>query len=108
MAEGGPATAIVAPLPIEITALTSRGRPGLGGEQHIFRFPNGYGASIVRGYGTYGYEQGLYELAVIRFVGDDPDDFGLCYSTPITDDVLGYLSIEDVAVLLLRVAKLDG
>ncbi len=37
------------------------------GIHYIFRFPNGYGASIVKMFGSEGYEQDLWELAVILF-----------------------------------------
>lgn len=69
------------------------------GKHIIYRFDNGYGASVVRFYGSYGYEQGLWELAVIKFEGEK-NDFKLCYDTPITDDVIGYLTMPKVDELL--------
>lgn len=36
----------------------------LGGIQRIYHFDNGYGASVVRFTYSYGFEQGLWELAV--------------------------------------------
>lgn len=68
--------------------------------QRKFRFPNGYGASVVIGPYTYGGPDGLYELAVLNSEG------GLCYSTPITDDVIGHLSVEGVNDLLDKIAAL--
>jgi len=62
-------------------------------------FPNGYSASVVRGSGTYGAAEGLYELAVMH-------DGRLVYDTPITDDVLGYLSEGDVTERLNEIAML--
>lgn len=41
------------------------------GMQYIFRFPNNYGASVVKSYGTMGYEQDKWELAAILFDNDD-------------------------------------
>ena len=64
-------------------------------------FPNGYGASVVKGAGSYGADAVLYELAVMR-------DDGLCYSTPITDDVCGYLTEADVTRLLGEIAALPA
>ena len=74
--------------------------------QRIYRFPNGYGASVVMGPYTYGGSKGLWELAVIRFFGSGPDDFNLVYETPITDDVLGYLTEAEVDNYLKRIENL--
>ena len=76
------------------------------GTQKIYRFPNGYGASIVRFYGSYQYAQGLWELAIIRFHGPDVDSFSLTYDTPITGDVIGYLSDDDVEGYLDEISRL--
>lgn len=64
-----------------------------GGTQKIIRFSNGYGASIVNHSFSYGTE-----MAVIQFSNSDSNinNFDICYDTPITDDVLGHLSEEDV------------
>lgn len=71
------------------------------GLQVLFDFPNGYTASVVRGPYTYGGDVGLWEVAVL-FHGD------LCYDTPITDDVLGYLTQEEVQVALEQISKLPA
>jgi hypothetical protein len=63
-------------------------------------FDNGYGASVVVGPYTYGGEDGLYELAVLG------SDGKLCYDTPVTNDVEGYLSEDDVTKLLEQIQKL--
>jgi len=79
-----------------------------GGTQTIIRFNNGYGASIVNHSFSYGTE-----MAVIQFTDSDINNFTLCYDTPITDDVLGHLSEEDVQrylniiELLLSVSSLS-
>ena len=70
-----------------------------------FRFENGYGASVIKHIGSFGYKQDLFELAVIKRY--DNDDYYLCYDTPITDDVLGYLTNDDVLKLLERIKKLE-
>lgn len=62
-------------------------------------FDNGYGVSVVRFQGSYGWDSGLYELAVLH--GDE-----ICYSTEITDDVIGYLTPEDVTEIMERVQNL--
>ena len=66
------------------------------GVQALHFFPNGYGVSIVKFPHSYGYEDGLYEIAVLE---GDETEFELCYDTPVADDVLGYLdeaTVEDV------------
>ncbi len=63
------------------------------------KYENGYGASVVIGPYTYGGEAGLYELAVL-------DGDGLCYETPITNDVIGHLKPSEVTELLQRIAAL--
>jgi hypothetical protein len=75
-------------------------------DQWVYRFPNGYGASVIRGPFTYGGREGLFELGVIIFCEDD--QWHLTYRTPITDDVIGHLPLEDVAALLVRIAALPA
>lgn len=78
------------------------------GEQKVYRFPNGYGASVVRHRHSYGGATGHWELAVIRFPGAASDEFDLVYDTPITDDVIGYLSDAHVAETLVLIAALPA
>lgn len=70
------------------------------GEQRLFHFPNGYGASVVRGPHTYGGSEGLFELAVLDADGR------LTYDTPITGDVIGWLDEDAVQALLARIEAL--
>jgi len=70
-----------------------------GGVQRVYKFSNGYGASVIRHKGSYGYSKGLWELAVL-------DEFGeLDYTTPITNDVLGHLSEEEI---ILKINEIRG
>lgn len=69
------------------------------GVQCIVNFDNGFGASIVKHDYSYGGKDGLYELAVLN-------DNGLVYDTPITDDVLGYLTPKDVTEVLIKIQQL--
>jgi len=63
------------------------------------QFDNGYEASVVKSDYTYGGKNGLYELAVFK-------DGEICYDTPITDDVIGYLRPEDVTDVMAKIQKL--
>ena len=74
--------------------------PMNGGVQKVYQFPNGYGASVIRHKGSYGYEKGLWELAVLDEAGE------LDYSTPITDDVLGRLNDPEVDNVLGQISRL--
>ena len=60
---------------------------------------NGYGVSVVTGESAYTDEEHPYELAVLK-------GGRLCYSTPVTDDVLGHLTAEDVDRLMGEVEAL--
>ena len=65
-------------------------------------FPgNIYGASIIRHSGSYGAEQGLFELAVLK-------NDKLCYETDITSDVLPRLTSEEVLSTLEEIEGLMG
>lgn len=72
---------------------------GLGGERAIVVFDNGYQASIIRG-GMFYTDNGTYEIAVLNKSGN------IDYTTPITDDVLGYLSEEDANKALKEISEL--
>jgi uncharacterized small protein (DUF1192 family) len=69
----------------------------VSGRQRRYAFPNGYGASVIND--GYGSEQGHFELAVLK--GDH-----LTYETPITDDVLGWLTAAEVEQKLDEIAAL--
>jgi hypothetical protein len=68
-------------------------------------FPNGYGVSVVRFPGSYGFQDDLYEVAILK-VTDDEDGFELCYDTPITEDVLGHQDETDINNILKEVQSL--
>ena len=73
---------------------------GLGTIARI-NFDNGYGASIVQSPYSYGGDDDLYELAILK-------NNDICYDTPITDDVIGYLSEEQVTDYLHQIQKLKN
>lgn len=74
-----------------------------GGIQKLYKFDNNYGASVVKHAHSYGGTSGKWEIAVIIFDGDDWD---ITYHTPITNDVIGYLSDEGVEDILRQIKAL--
>jgi len=75
----------------------------MGGHQIVLRFPNGFGASVVRSPHSYGGSDGLFELAVVLF---DNEDYYLTYDTPITDDVIGHLTQNDCIEIFHKIMAL--
>lgn len=84
------------------------------GVQCLIFFPNGYGASIVRFHiplsfspgrkvGSYGVDKDLWEMAVLK---GTEEGWSLTYGTPVTDDVIGYLSEDEVGKYLEQVEDL--
>jgi hypothetical protein len=97
-----------------------RFKPHLSGDGLMaqLNFANGYGVSVVRFkiggdlgslaarlfadnpiYSSYTSNEKEWELAVLR--GES-----ICYSTPITDDVIGHLSARQVTAIMKRVQAL--
>ena len=74
--------------------------PEVDGYQLVYKFDNGYGASVVKHDMSYGGKKGLYEIAVLDNEGD------LCYDTDITNDTVGHLSMSDVEQYLAEISML--
>ena len=110
-----------------------RKHPNGDGRQLVYRFENEWGASVIRwkmntlgikipklqGKGilrvldhlvlSYGFEEGRWEVAVIKFYGKGNDDWDLDYSTKITDEDLGVcpdLAPDDVITVLEKIKNL--
>lgn len=66
-------------------------------------FSNGYGVSVVRFPGSYGFEDNLYEIAVIQ---GDAEHWEICYDTAVADDILGHRDERDVEIIMEEVAGL--
>ena len=64
-----------------------------------YKFDNGYGASVVCNSGSYGVQDGLFEVAILK--GDD-----ICYDSPISNDVVGWLDFAGVADILNQIKAL--
>jgi len=79
------------------------------GKQATMFFENGYGVSVVQfkldngRWGSYTDNENEYELAVL--IGDESAS-NICYSTDITDDVIGHLSEDAVSEIMMRVQQL--
>jgi len=74
--------------------------PFMVGKKARMHFDNGYGVSVVSHSYSYGGRDGIYEVAVL-----DSED-NLTYETPVTNDVIGYLTEEDVTDVMKQVQEL--
>ena len=70
------------------------------GIQAVVKFANGYGASIISGPMYYSRPECPYEIAVL-----DKNGY-LCYDTPVTSDVCGYLTEDDANGILAQIEAL--
>ena len=74
-------------------------------EQLVWRFPNGWGASLSCSSVT----RYRPELAVVRWRSENDDDgFELSYSTELTRDVIPNVTVSSLALLLARIRGLSG
>lgn len=69
------------------------------GDQAIIHFDNGYGVSVLVGNEFYSNGIDTYEVAILK-------DGNITYETPITNDVLGYLSKKEVTKVMKQVQQL--
>jgi len=75
----------------------------MGKAQVVYRFRNGYGASMIWDRASSGSG---YEIAVTRYEGPDDNSWELCYETPITSDVLVRLDADEAREVLKQVGDL--
>ena len=73
----------------------------LDGYQKIYKFDNGFGASVVSHSGSYGGTDGLFEIAILDKNGE------ITYDTPISSDVIGWLDFGGVAEILEKIKNLS-
>jgi len=93
---------------------------GKGSTQKVYMFKNGYGASVVNGFMSFGHD----ELAVLYFHNPykmyrsktkrlkkkmlkQAGDWSLSYSTPITSDVKRYFYKKELNHNLQLISKLN-
>ena len=74
--------------------------PFMSGVRSRMMFENGYGVSVVSHTHSYGGTKGLFEIAVLGKDGD------ISYDTPVTNDVIGYLSPDEVTDIMEQVQSL--
>ena len=74
--------------------------PFMVGKRGRMHFDNGFGVSVVSHTHSYGGRDGFYEVAVL-----DKDGV-LTYETPVTNDVIGYLTEEGVTDVMKQVQEL--
>lgn len=76
------------------------------GYQTIVKFDNGFGASIINNIYSHTRNDQEFELAVIEKTGEEQNDWQLCYTTYITNDVIGYLPEKEVIEILYKIKDL--
>ena len=75
------------------------------GVRYRICFPEvGYGASVIKFYGSYGYEKDLWELALLSN-RDVDGKWTLEYTELVRGDVLGYLTDEQVNKILKYISE---
>ena len=83
--------------------LRSKPQSFLNGLQAILFFPNGYGISVVRNNLSL-TTANTWEIAIIK---GDENDYDLCFNTPITNNVIGYCSEEEVSNIMKQIQDLS-
>jgi len=73
--------------------------PGIAGKHAELSFNNGYGVSVISGFGSYSSSGNPYEVAVLK--GNN-----LCYDTHITDDVIGHCDDAEVTKIMKQIQEL--
>lgn len=71
----------------------------LNAKHAVMWFENGYGISVVKGSMFYSNGIDTYEVAVIK-------KGGVCYDTPIANDVIGYIEADEVSNIMKRIQEL--
>lgn len=87
---------------------------GQNGAHYLFRFDNGYGASVIKTFYSCGYYDDLWELAVIKFTDNmkkgslGPGDYEIIYDNSIMDGrcVMGWLTDEEVRYILHKIKSI--
>lgn len=68
-------------------------------EQAILNFDNGYGVSVLFGESFYSDGYNTYEMAILK-------DGNICYDSGITEDVLGYITKNEITEYMIKIQQL--
>ena len=71
--------------------------------QKIYAFPNGYGASVIKGKYTYGGPEDKWEIAPWT---NDTQEFIAQNGLGWADDIKGYLNDSEVDIILKQISEL--
>jgi len=94
---------------------------GFSGDQRIYRFPNGFGASLVQICVIRKYandvqvytgihpvtDERLWEMGIVRFNSDDDMDFTLTFDTLVADDVIRFITDSRAELILRKIKELS-
>lgn len=81
--------------------LEHKAHPSSGrGTRAVMDFDNGYGISVIFGRDWYSNGVDTYEIAVMK-------DKAICYDTPITEDVIGNLTKQEVSDIMKQIQELQ-
>lgn len=75
------------------------------GIRYRFQFDNKFGASVIKHSFSYGNEDDLWELAVLK--ERDDGTWVLCDDTDISADVIGCLTDDEVREYLKQISELN-
>ena len=94
-----------------MTALDPRdriiSRPHLGGRQHVYRFADGHGLSVVDSPMLHSFPF-AWEIAVLSGVSEDGEHFKLDYSTELTCDVEVFGTTSEANAFIQKARELFG
>jgi len=80
--------------------LVFKAHPIGNGVQAVEEFKNEYSVSVVKFAGSYGFTSDLWEVAILY-------QRSIAYDTPITNDVLGHQTDQDVTDVMKKVQELN-
>lgn len=95
---------------------------GFAGDQLVYRFPNGFGASLVQICVIRKYakdaevytgihpvtDERLWEMSVVYFNSEDDLDFTLTFETSVADDVIRFITDSRAELILRQIKELPS